>query len=284
MGLTLLSAVLITLDFTTRFLEPLRSLLSTAVSPLQVLTESPYLASDRLGEVLASQENLRSENADLERRLLELTQISQQFLSLRTENERLRELLGSRARLPSEVLVAELIAVVPAPNTYQVVVDKGAESGVEVGQAVIDALGLFGQIVEVAQFSSRVLLIVDPSHAVPVQINRNGVRSIAGGTGRLDVLELENVPITADVREGDLLESSGLGGRFPRGYPVGYVTSVVIEPTNAYAQVSVRPLAQVDRSRHVLIVFDQPGQEPEEEVEGESMSEVPQLPDEEPLL
>ena len=252
----MVSAVLVTLDINTRLLEPLRTMVGTVVSPLQLVAESPYLAASEVGEVIASRDTLQGKNAELTQRVLELTQLSQQYQSLKTENERLRELLGSRARLPAEVLVAELVGVVPAPNTFQIIIDKGSDAGVAVGQAVIDAEGLFGQIVEVDRFTSRVLLIVDVSHAVPVQVNRNGVRSIAGGTGRLDALELENVPVTADIREGDLLESSGLGGRFPRGYPVGLVTSVLVEATRPYARVMVRPLAQLDRSRHVLVVFD----------------------------
>lgn len=245
-----------TFDVTTRLLEPVRGIIGTAVSPLQVMAEAPYLLADEVGEVASSHEMLRLENAELTRRILELSQISQQFLSLKTENERLRALLGSRSRIPAEVLVAELIGVVPAVNTHQVIIDKGAESGIVIGQAVLDAQGLFGQIVEVGQFSSRVLLIVDTSHAIPVQVNRSGVRSVAGGTGELHRLELENLPVTADIREGDLMESSGLGGRFPRGYPVGYVRSVIIEDTSPYAQVNVAPLAALDRARHVLVVFD----------------------------
>jgi rod shape-determining protein MreC len=250
------SALLVTFDVTTRLLEPVRAIVGTAVSPLQVLAEAPYLLADEVGEVASSHEMLRLENAELTRRILELSQISQQFLSLKTENERLRALLGSRSRIPAEVLVAELIGVVPVVNTHQVIIDKGAESGISIGQAVLDAQGLFGQIVEVDQFTSRVLLIVDTSHAIPVQVNRSGVRSVAGGTGELHRLELENLPVTADIREGDLMESSGLGGRFPRGYPVGYVGSVIIEDTSPYAQVNVIPLAALDRARHVLVVFD----------------------------
>lgn len=219
-----------------------------------MVAEAPYLLGGEVGEVIASRDSLLADNRGLERRVLELSQISQQFRALKTENERLRELLGSQARIPTEVLIAELVGVVPTPNTYQVIIDKGAEAGVEMGQAVIDAEGLFGQIVEVNRYTSRVLQIVDVSHAVPVQVNRNGVRSIAGGTGRFDRLVLENVPVTADIREGDLLESSGLGGRFPVGYPVGRVSSMIIEPTSPYAIVNVRPLAKLDRSRHVLIV------------------------------
>ena len=233
----------------------MRVVIGTLLSPLQVIAESPYLVGSEVGEVIASRDSLLADNAGLARRILELSQVSQQFLALKKENERLRELLGSQARISAEVLIAELVGVVPTANTHQVIIDKGAEAGVEVGQAVIDAEGLFGQIVEVNQYTSRVLLITDVSHAVPVQVNRNGLRSIAGGTGRLDELVLENVPVTADIREGDLLESSGLGGRFPVGYPVGHVSSLSIEPTSPYAIVSVRPLAQLDRSRHVLIVF-----------------------------
>ena len=180
----LVSAVLITLDGTTRLLEPVRATIGTLVSPLQVMAEVPYLLADEVGDVASTHESLRARNAELERRILELTQISQQYLSLRTENERLRALLGSRARLPAEVMVAELVAVVPTPNTHQVIIDKGADSGVTLGQAVLDAQGLFGQVVEVDRFTSRVLLIVDESHAVPVQVNRSGVRSVAAGTGR----------------------------------------------------------------------------------------------------
>jgi rod shape-determining protein MreC len=255
-GLVLVSAVLIILDVTTRLLEPVRATIGTLVSPLQVLAEVPYLLADEVGEVASTHESLRTRNAELERRILELTQISQQYLSLRTENERLRALLGSRARLPSEVMVAELVAIVPTVNTHQVIIDKGSDSGVSLGQAVLDAQGLFGQVVEVDRFTSRVLLIVDQSHAVPVQVNRSGVRSVAAGTGALDHLMLENVPVTADIQVNDLLESSGLGGRFPRGYPVGIVTSVEIGDSSPYAGVEVRPLAALDRSRHVLLVFD----------------------------
>lgn len=178
-----------------------------------------------------------------------------QYLNLLRENEKLRELLGSQARVPDEVLIAELIGVVPVVDAHQVVIDKGADAGITVGQAVIDSAGLFGQIVEVDGYTSRVLLITDKDHAVPVQINRNGLRSIAAGTGRIDRLELENVPITADIVQGDLVETSGLGGRFPQGYPVGYVDTVVAEPTASYAEVIVRPTAQLDRSRYVLVIF-----------------------------
>ncbi len=234
------------------------------VAPLILIAEIPYLVGDEVGDVVATRGGMLRRNAELERRVLELSQVSQQFMALKAENERLRALLGSRARLPSEVLISEIIGVTPGPGTHRVLLDKGAGDDVRLGDAVIDAGGLFGQVVEVGGYTSRVMLITDPNHAVPVQVNRNGVRSIAGGTGQLDLLQLENVSVTADIREGDLLETSGLGGRFPPGYPVGVVDAVVIEPTAAFASVSVRPLAELDRSRHVLVVLTpaEPAAEP----------------------
>ena len=242
------------IDLNSRLLEPVRSALATLVSPIYVIAESPYQMGRQASQTLSTRELLITENARLEKRNLELAQTAQQFVALREENDRLRQLLGSRQRLGVEGLVAELIGVVPSPNTFQIEIDKGADAGVFVGQAVIDADGLFGQVVEVAQFTSRVMLVIDAAHAVPVQVLRNDFRSIAAGTGRVDRLELEYVPITADIRVGDQLVSSGLGGHFPQGYPVGEVVSVVVDPTLTYAQVGARPLAALDRARHVLLV------------------------------
>ena len=255
--MAIVSMLLAVVDVNSRLLDPLRSVLGTLVSPLYVFAETPYTVTSEVTESFASRGALQQRNKLLERRVLELSQTSQQFVVLREENTRLRELLGSRSRLGAEVLVAELTGVVPGPAKLEVIVDKGSAAGVVVGQAVIDARGLFGQVVEVSDFFSRVLLITDTTHAVPVQVNRNDVRSIAAGTGRLDRLELDNVPTTADIKEGDLLVSSGLGGRFPPGYPVGEVVRVEVDPTRLYTEVIARPLAALDRSRHVLLIFDE---------------------------
>ena len=247
--------MMMVVDINSRLLDPVRSTLATVVSPIYVIAETPYSVAQSAGETFASRTALEAENEDLRRRLLELAPVSQQVAALTEENARLRELLGSRRRLGNDVLVAELVGIVPTPNTLQVEIDKGANAHVSVGQAVIDADGLFGQVVEVAAATSRVMLIADASHAVPVEVNRNNFRSIAAGTGKLDELELEYVPITADIQVDDLLVSSGLGGHFPRGYPVGVVTKVIADPKVPYAQVKARPLAALDRSRHVLVVF-----------------------------
>ena len=273
-ALVLVSAILVTLESSTGLVQPLRQPLEDIVSPLLFVSETPYWIGAAVGETFSSRDQLQKDNATLRRKVLELAQISQLYLALKTENDRLRELLGSQGRVPFEVLIAELVGVSPEIGHYEIVIDKGSAAGVKPGQAVLDATGLFGQVVSVATYTSRVLLVVDRDHAVPVQINRNGVRSIAGGTGNLQELVLENVPISADIVEGDLVETSGLGGRFPPGYPVGVVESVLVEPTLAYAQVTVKPSAQLDRSRHVLVIFKDP---PQSDVQAD-FSE-PQAPD-----
>lgn len=267
---------MIVLETTTRLLEPVRQTLASLLTPVYFVAELPYLAGGGLGEVVSTREALLARTEEQERQLLELSHVAQQYHALKTENERLRALLGSRARLPAAVLIAELIGVVPAPETHQIIIDKGEADGVRAGAPVIDAYGLFGQIVETGRHTSRVLLVTDANHAVPVQINRNGVRSIAGGTGDPVYMELENVPITADVTEGDLVETSGLGGGFPAGYPVGRVASVRIEPTSAFALVQVAPMAELDRSRHLLVILDVPGDPATEPEAGAAAQAAPE--------
>ncbi len=263
MGLVASSLALVYLDSTSSMLRPARDVLGTVVYPGHVIVESPYRFSAAAVEAVSDRARLLARVGELERRNLELAEVALRFQALRTENDRMRELLGSRARLPSEVMTVELIGVIPNPGTLQVVIDKGTVEGIRVGQAVLDAEGLFGQVVEASRYSARVLLIADAGHAMPVEVARNGLRSIAGGTGRMDLLRLENLPLTADIRQGDLLVSSGLGGRFPRGYPVGQVQSVHVERTAAFAQVSVKPSALLDRSRSLLVVLNAGNEEEE---------------------
>ena len=242
-------------ESTAGLLLPARSFMATLLHPLRLIAEAPYMLGQEVRKISANRTSLFERQADLERQVLELSRIAQQSLTLKAENDRLRELLGSRPRALEHVLIASLLGLSSAPNRHEVLIDKGAQSGVQVGQAVVDAEGLFGQVTEAGRYSARVLLITDPSHAVPVEVIRNGLRSIAGGTGQIDRLALENVPVTADIRRGDLLVSSGLGGRFPPGYPVGQVQSVLVEPTRTFAQVNVKPSALLDRSRYLLVVL-----------------------------
>lgn len=232
-----------------------RAIFDTVATPVYWLADLPA----RLGEWGAnnarSRGSLLEENERLRRENLVLQGRSQQMASLQAENFRLKSLLNSSAILRDDVLVAELIGVSPDPVRHQLILDKGARDGVYLGQPLIDSEGLMGQVIEVGELNSRALLVTDATHSIPVQVNRNGVRAIAEGTGSLGSLEIHHVSATTDIEEGDLLVSSGLGGRFPVGYPVARVTLIERDPGQAFARVEAAPMAAMDRSRHVLLVF-----------------------------
>ena len=240
------------MDAKTPLLAPARSAVATVLDPIYFVAAAPYLAADGMVRTLSTRARLISRNVELERELLRLQGEVGRYNEVLTENDRLRKLLDSRARLRDEVLIAELVA--SSVEVAEVVIDKGRTSNVAPGLAVIAADGLFGQVVEASAFSSRVLLISDRRHAVPVRVLRNDVRAIAVGDGE-GRLMLKDVAITLDVREGDRLVSSGLGGRFPRGYPVGVVESVGRDQAEPFADIMVRPSAALDRARQVLVVF-----------------------------
>lgn len=249
------SIVLMTVDHREGRLETVRSTLSVLVYPLQYVVNLPVVLGDRIGQALESRKSLLAENSQLREEHLLISSKLQRFNILEEENRRLRELLESSAQLHERVLVAELLAVELEPFRRQVVINKGQRDGVYDGQPVVDAGGIIGQVVHVGPFSSNVLLITDPSHALPVQVNRNGLRAIAVGTGQDTDLELEHLPTNADIREGDLIVSSGLGRRFPRGYPVGTVASIKLEPGEPFAKVDVTPSSRPGQSREVLLVW-----------------------------
>lgn len=255
MSLGAVALILILLSIYTDLLDPLRARLATLSTPLYSLVNVPGDALSWTQDSLRSREQLQQENAAYEAELLIHKRKLQQMASLAAENVRLRQLLNSAEMVKDRVLVAELVGISPDPLTHRVIVNKGRQHGVYLGQPLLDAHGLMGQVVEVSDNTSQVLLITDATHALPVQVNRNGVRAVAEGTGDLYQLQLRHLANTVDVREGDLLVSSGLGQRFPVGYPVAEVISVMHDPGKPFARVVARPQAQLNRSRHVLLVF-----------------------------
>lgn len=236
-------------------LEWLRASLAVAAYPIQWLAAQPSRILDDLDGRLATEADLRERNTLLEQENLALRGRLQRFLALQAENSRLRDLLGSSFKLGDRVLVAELLQVELDPYRQQVLVDKGTRSGVYVGQPVLDAHAVMGQVVVTNPLTATVLLITDADHALPVQINRNGLRTIATGTGRVNRLRLPHLPKNADVRVGDLLVTSGMGGVFPAGYPVARVIEVTDDPNSAFATVIAEPTARLDRSYEVLLVW-----------------------------
>ncbi len=245
------------IDHITDWLDEPRSLLTVAATPIIVVADLPGRSVRGLDETFSSRDDMRRRIAELEREQLLLKVRTEKMAALTAENNRLRDLLGSAAKLQDNVLVAELIGVNPDPEEQEVMIDKGSVDNVFVGQPVLDANGLMGQVVEVSRYSSRVLLISDVRHSVPVQVLRSNLRLIAQGMGLEQQLELLHVNSTADIRVGDQLLSSGLGNRFPIGYPVGTVEKVEFEPGRPFAEVRATPTAQLDRTRHVLLVFSE---------------------------
>ena len=255
LGLSVLSLFLVFSDHTTIWLVDSRSALTTVLTPIVAIADLPNRGALGIQDIFSSREDLHRKITVLESELIFFRVKSEKMAALTSENNRLRGLLGSAAKLQDNVLVAELIGVNPAPEEQEVLIDKGSEDSVFVGQPVLDSLGLVGQVIEVSSFSSRVLLISDKGHSVPVQVLRSNLRLIAQGTGIGQLLELQHVNSTADIKVGDQLLSSGLGNRFPVGYPVGVVERVDLEPGKPFANVLAKPNAQLDRSSHVLLVF-----------------------------
>ncbi|MBO6565989.1 MAG: rod shape-determining protein MreC [Pseudomonadales bacterium] len=254
-GFAALSVLLMFVDHVTDWLDKSRAAMTVVVTPVVVIADLPNRSARGLTEMLSSRDDLRRRITELESELTLFKVKTEKMAALTAENNRLRDLLGSAAKLQDNVLVAELIGVNPDPEEQEVVIDKGLVDDVFVGQPVLDSRGLMGQVVEVSRYTSRVLLISDQEHSVPVQVLRSNLRLIAQGTGIDQKLELQHVNSTADIRVGDQILSSGLGNRFPVGYPVGVVDQVVFEPGKPFAEVAASPTAQLDRSRHVLLVF-----------------------------
>ncbi len=243
------------IDHNQGHLKIIRSALSTLVYPLQYVVNLPVEAVEWVSVSLVTHNSLLEENDRLKREHLLLSSKLQRYEILESENSRLRNLLESSFRLNDRVLVAELVAVELQSFRRQIVINKGQSDGAYDGQPIVDATGIMGQIVHVAPFSSTVLLLTDPNHALPVQVNRNGLRAIAVGTGQRDELLLENLTNNADIRVGDLIISSGLGRRFPSGYPVGQIEKISRDPGEVFAKVVIKPSAQLSQSREVLMVW-----------------------------
>jgi rod shape-determining protein MreC len=251
----LLSIAIMILDHRYNHLESLRSGLSVLLFPVQYLAALPMLLSESASDAISSRSELESERDRLHAENLQLRARQQKFEALEAENMRLRGLLDSSFKVGDRVLIAELVAVEQDPFRQQVLINKGETSGLFVGQPVVDANAVVGQVTHITPFSASVLLITDATHALPVQVHRNGLRTIALGTGLINRLELPHLPNNADIKVGDLLTTSGLGGSFPPGYPVAEVIEVRHEPGQPFASVYAQTTAHLDRIREVLLVW-----------------------------
>ncbi len=244
-------------DHHQQHLKWLRNALGTLVTPIIYLSDIPADFFAWSGENLMTRSQLRQQNKLLKSESLILKAQLQKFVAIQTENARLRNLLGNESKPIERRLVAEIIQIDSDPFSQRFLINKGTMDDVYIGQTVVDAQGIIGQVIEVTAITARVLMISDATHAIPVKVNRNGVRATLIGTGQVGGLSLQYVPQTTDIKVGDQLLSSGLGERFPDGYPVATVTSVTSDPGENYAKVSAKSVAELQKSSLVLLVWSE---------------------------
>jgi rod shape-determining protein MreC len=255
---SLLALGLIIVDKRYDHLGKIRRLLSVVAYPVQVAVASPFEGWNWFRDSVTTRDALRADKTKLEAELRMAQFRLQRYEALEAETVRLRALRDSTAGVTDRFLIGDVMNVDLDAFRERVLVDKGAGDGIYVGQAVLDSGGVFGQVARVGQMTSEVILISDAAHAIPVQINRNGLRTIAVGTGETNRLKLPYLPTSADVIAGDMLVTSGLGGGFPAGYPVGTIAEVKRDPAQSLADVDVKPAAALDRSKELLFVWLKP--------------------------
>lgn len=256
---------------------PVRTSLAVAVYPIQLMVSTPVRFVQDLFQSLKSCLDILEENRKLRDDALILKTRQLKFAALEQENIRLRGLLDSSFKVGERVLIAELLSIKLVPYEHVVEVNKGTRFGVYAGQPVFDANGVVGQVLRTNPLSAEVMLITDPSHAIPVQVNRNGLRTIALGTGHLDRLALPYLSGNADIQVGDLLITSGLGGGFPHGYPVATVTAIASQES-PFAKISATPIARLDRNRELLLAFNNADPVPRSPVPAAAVPESPVSP------
>ena len=250
----ILSTMLMVLDHRGGWLRTLRTQAEAVVQPLWWLAGQPARIGTSLRENAVTHAQLADDNARLRQALLLTEARNARLRTAAAENARLRGLLDSAERARLDVQLAGVLDLDLDPTRQRLILDAGSNSGVRLGQTVIDVGGLMGQVIALTPTTATVLLLTDPDHAVPVMVARTGVRLMVYGTGRSDALQLADVPLSADVRTGDVLLTSGLGGRFPQGFAVGTVAALRADDSRAFLKADVRPAAQLDRGRDVLLL------------------------------
>ena len=253
--LGVISVIVMVLDHRGGYLDTARLWMSAAANPIYTVVQTPGQLWRWITGSFADRSQLRTENAQLTEQLRVARTQLLRYESLNEENRRLREIREASKGVSERTLIAEIISVSVNPFRHMVVINKGADDGVFRGQPVLDAFGVVGQVMQVGKTTATLILITDAEHAVPIQVNRNGIRSIAMGTGEAAKLSLPYLTVESDVKPGDLLVSSGLDAIFPAGYPVATVTRVERNSADTFALVEAKPLAQLDRDREVLLLW-----------------------------
>ena len=267
LGLIVISILLMYVDNRDNHLDTVRKTIGAAVYPVQVIVDAPVRFWGWLGDSTTARNELELELGRLKAERLLTNARLQKLNTLEAENARLRDMLEARAQVRDRTRVAEIMSVDANPYNHSLVIDIGTQDGVTNGQALVDADGVVGQVIEAGLMTSQAMLISDTDHALPVEVNRNGLRTIVVGTGKIDQLKLPFVVNNADIRVGDLLVTSGLGGAFPAGYPVAIVASVTRIPQEPYADVTAKPSASLGQVREVMLIFSAAAPETEASVD-----------------
>ncbi|MDA8621359.1 rod shape-determining protein MreC [Psychrosphaera sp.] len=250
-----LSVVAMVVDVYTDSSKQIRNALSSVVAPIQYIADLPQQSFDSLSKYAARKQFILDENTRLKNQQLIQNEKLQRYQMLLNENAKLRALLDTNARIEAKKVVAEIMAVANHPFSHNVLIDKGQSSNVFAGQPVIDEQGVVGQVISAGNNTARVILLTDQTHAIPVRNLRNDIRAIISGTGDINRMVLNNVPHDTDIKVGDRFITSGLGGLFPDGYPVATVKEVNNDPSKPFLIVTASPIAQVNRLRHVLLLW-----------------------------
>jgi rod shape-determining protein MreC len=251
----ILSIVCMYYDQRDGWIKSIRYYLQAAAYPIQVAVGSPQVLWNWTSKLTDTRASLREENSRLRERERELSLLTMRIEALDRENARLRAMKSNLPPLVTRHQVAEAISLEINPLRQRLLINKGERDGAYQSQPVVDARGLLGQLLRVGPWSAEIILITDPEHAVPVEIVRNGLRSIVVGAGATGELLLPYLPVNSDVKPGDMLVTSGLGGVFPAGYPVAVVTGIKRDPVLLLAQVRARPLATIERDREVMLLW-----------------------------
>ncbi|PKF62262.1 rod shape-determining protein MreC [Psychromonas sp. psych-6C06] len=250
------SLILFLADSQLNLFASARIYLNSLVSPIQYIADAPQKLSSAISENLLTRQALKDRNLELEKENLYLKADRLLLTQLENENKQLRELLNSQRSYTNKRMITEVMSLRSDPFSHQLLIDKGASDGVYVGQPVINEQGVVGQVSQVGTTTSRVLLIVDASHGIPVRVQRNDIAAILHGSGAWNKLNVPFVQSNADLKEGDLLVTSGLGGRFPAGYPVAKISHFNYQEGALYAEVTATPVALLDRSRYLLLLWN----------------------------
>lgn len=237
-------------------LDAPRDWLALALTPITWISEIPSHLSD-LSEHFATRKRLMAENTLLRHRQLQLEAQLQRYAALRAENTRIRGLMEASRKLSDHVAVVDIIATNQDPYRQQIALNKGQKDGVYRGQALVDASGVLGQVIQVHRNTSVALMVTDPDHGIPVEVNRTGLQAIALGQGSGQGLRIAFLPANAEIKTGDLVVSSSLGGRFPAGFPVGRVAKVIRTPGGHFKEAIAVPAARVGEGRQALLVWSE---------------------------